>query len=88
MPHLEITELILDISHCNIVGNDYLKDSRILSTFVSNETFGRLLDVSPKNCIILKTFYSAFSCAEVQFSDQNSKPLAIEDKINITLFVN
>ena len=65
MSHLEITELILDICHCNIVGNDYLKDSRVLSTFVSNETFGRLLDISPKNCIILKTFYSAFSYAEV-----------------------
>ena len=85
-PHLEITELVL--VHCNIVNNDYQQDSRVLYTFVPNKLFGQLLDISPKNSIFLKTFNSEFSCIEVWFTDQNSKPLEIEDKINITLFIN
>ena len=36
----------------------------------------------------LKTFNSEFSYIEVWFTDQNSKPLEIEDKISITLVIN
>ena len=32
MPHLEINEVLL--VHCNIVNNDYQKDSRFLNTVV------------------------------------------------------
>ena len=56
--------------------------------FVSNKSFGQLLDISPKNFIFLKTFDSEFSYIEVWFTDQNSNPLEIEDKINITLVIN
>ena len=82
MPRLEITEVVL--IHCNIVNNDYQQDSGVLYTFVPNKSFGQLLDVSPKNYIFLKTSNSEFSYIEVWFTDQNSKPLEIEDKINIT----
>ena len=84
--HLEITELVL--VHCNIVNNDYQQDSRVLYTFVPNKLFGQLLDISPKNSIFLKTFNSEFSCIAVWFTDQISKPLETEDKINITLVIN
>ena len=86
MPRLEITELVL--MHCNIVNNDYQQDSRVLYTFVPNKSFGQLLDISPKKIIFFKTFNSEFSFIEVWFTDQNSKPLEIEDKINITLVIN
>ena len=86
LPHLEITEVVL--IHCNIVNNDYQQDSRVLYTFVPNKSFGQLLNISPKNVIFLKTFNSEFSYIEVWFTDQNSKPLQIEDKINITLVIN
>ena len=59
-----------------------------MHTFVPNESLGQLLDILPKNFIFLKTFNSEFSCIEVWFTDQNSNPLEIEDKINITLFIN
>ena len=49
VPHLEITEVIL--VHCNIVNNDYQQDSGALYTFVPNEPFGQLLEVSPTNLI-------------------------------------
>ena len=51
-PHLEIVELVL--VHCNLVNNDYQQDSRILYTFVSNKTFGSLLEISPTNQVFLK----------------------------------
>ena len=38
--------------------------------------------------MFLKTFNSEFSYIEVWFTDQNPKPLEIEDNINITLVIN
>ena len=86
VPCLEITEVAL--IHFNVVNNDYQQDSRVLYTFVPNKSFGQLLDISPKHFILLKTFNSGFSYIEAWFANQNSKPLEIEDKINITLVIN
>ena len=86
VPHLEITEAV--VVHCNIANNDYQKDSRVLYTFAPNRSFGQLFDVSHKNFIFLKNFNSEFSYIEVWFPDQNSKPLEIEDKINIISVIN
>ena len=85
VPHLEITEVVL--VHFNIVNNDYQQDSRVLFTFVPNKPFGSLLENSPTNHIFLKTFNSEHNEIEVWFSDQNSKPLEIEDRINLTLVI-
>ena len=38
--------------------------------------------------MFLKTFNSEFLYIKVWFTDQNSKPLEIEDKINMTLVIN
>ena len=76
VPHLEITKVIL--VHPNIFNNDYQQDSGILYTFVPNESFGQLLDISPKNFIFLKTFNSEFCYIHISFTDQNSKPLEIK----------
>ena len=84
--YLEITEVVL--IHCNVVNNSYQQKSRILYTFVSNKSFGQLLNISPGNFIFLKTFDLEFSYFEVWFTDQNSNPLEIEDKINIALVIN
>ena len=59
MSNLEITEVVL--VHYNIVNNDYQQDSRVLYTFISNKSFGKLLDISPKNFIFLRKFNSEFS---------------------------
>ena len=83
MPCLEITEVVL--AHGNIVNNNYQQNSKVLYTFVPNKSFGQLLHISPKNFIFLKTFDSEFSDVEVLFTDKSSKPLKIEDKINIPL---
>ena len=83
--HLEITEVVL--VHCNIVNNDYQQDSRVLYTFVSSKPFGSLLDISSANHIFLKTFNSEYDTIIVCFTDQNSKALEIEDRINLTMLI-
>ena len=85
VPHLEIVELVL--VHCSLVNNDYQQDSRILYTFVPNKTFGSLFEISPINKVFLKTFNSEFQEVKAWFTDQTSKPLELEDKINITLII-
>ena len=56
--------------------------------FVSNKSFVQLLDILSQNCIFLNTFNSEFLFIEVWFTNQNSKPLEIEDNVNITLVIN
>ena len=41
--------------------------------------------ISPTNHIFLKTFNSEFQEIKVWFTDQTSKPLEVDDKINLTL---
>ena len=57
MTHLESTEVVL--IHCNIVNKDYQQDSRVLYSFVSNKSFGQLLDISPNNLkkLLTQNFY-------------------------------
>ena len=59
----------------------------MLYTFAPNKPFGSLLEISPKHHIFLKTFDSEFQEIKIWFTDQNSKPLEIEDKINLTLII-
>ena len=85
VPHLEITEVVL--VHCDIVNNDYQQDSRVLYTFVPNKPFGSLLEISPTNHIFLKTFNSEYDEIKVWFTDQNSQPLEMEDRTNLTMVI-
>ena len=85
VPHLEIVELVL--VHCNLVNDDYQQDSRKLYAFVPNKPFGSLLEISPTNNIFLKTFNSEFQEIKGWVTDQNSKPLEVEEKINFTITI-
>ena len=85
MPHLEIMEVLL--VHCNILNNDYQQDSIVLYTFVPNKLFGSLLEISPTNHIFLKIFNSEYDEIIIWFTDQNSKPLEIEDRINLAMVI-
>ena len=84
VPHLEVVELVL--VHCSLVNNDYQQDLRILYTFVPNKPFGNLLEISPTNTF-QKTFNSEFQEIRVWFTDQTSKSLEAEDRINVTLII-
>ena len=83
VPHL--VELVL--IHYNLVDNNCQQSSRILYTFVPNKPFGNLLEISPTNHIFLKIFNSESEEIKVWFTDQSSKTLEVEDKINLTLII-
>ena len=85
VPYVKVTEVVL--VHCNIVDSGYQQDSQVLYTCVPNNAFGQLLEISPTNAIFLKTFNSEFSYIKVWFTDQNSRPLEIVDKINLAFVI-
>ena len=78
----------VELVNYKIVNSDCQQGSRVFNTFDPTKSFGQLPDISPQNCIFLKTFSSELSYIEAWFTDQNSKPLELEDKINIILVIN
>ena len=83
--NLEITEVVL--VHCTTVNNDYQQGSRVLHTFVPNKPFGSLLEISPTNDIFSKTYNQEYDEIMVWFTDKNSQPLEMEDRINLTMML-
>ena len=71
--------------HCNLVNNTYQQASKVLFTFVPNKQFGQLITISPHILTMLKTTNAEFQFIQVWFTDQNNRPLEIEDSMNITL---
>ena len=83
VPRLETVEVVL--VHCNLVNNNYQQASEVLFTFVPNKQFGQLITISPHSPTMLKTTNVEFSFIGIWFTDQNNRPLEIEDNVNITL---
>ena len=83
--HLEVTEVVL--VHCDIVNNNSQQDSRVLDTFVPNKLFSSLLEIYPINHIFLKSFNSEYDEIKVWFTNQNSQPLEVEDRINLGMVI-
>ena len=57
--------------HCNLLNNNY--------------QFGQLINIAHHS--LLNTSNTEFSSIEVWFTDENSKPLDIEDNVNMTLII-
>ena len=85
VPKLESVDLVL--VHCNVVNNSYQQASKVLFTFVPNKKYSQLITVSPHSLIVLKTINTEFAFIEIWFTDQNNRPLEIEDSANISLIV-
>ena len=85
VPKLESVDLVL--VHCNVVNNSYQQASKVLFTFVPDKKYGQLITVSPHSLIMLKMVNTEFSFIEIWFTDQNNRPLEIEDSVNISLIV-
>ena len=56
-------------------------------TFVPNKQFGKLTTSSPHLLTMLKTTNAEFQSIQVWFTDQNNRPLEIEDNVNIALII-
>ena len=85
VPKLESVEVVL--VHCNLVNNSYQQASKVLFTFVPNKQFGQLITISPHLLTMLKTTNAEFQSIQLWFTDQNNRPLEIEDSVNITLII-
>ena len=85
MPRLETAEVVL--VHCDLANNNYQQASKVLFTFVPNKEFGQLITITPHSLTLLKTSNAEFSFIEIWFTDQNNRPLEIEDNVNITLII-
>ena len=86
VPRLENVEVVL--VHCNLVNNSYQQHSRVLFTFVPTKQYGKLISISPRSLVFLKTMNTEFSEIEVWFTDQNNNALKIEDNVNLSLIIN
>ena len=47
-----------------------------------------MLNVELSNLVFLKTYNTEFDETVITFTNQNSRPLEIEDKVNLTLLIN
>ena len=56
-------------------------------TFVPNKQFGQLITILPHSLMMLETTNTEFQFVEVWFTDQNNRPLEIEDSVNTTLII-
>ena len=78
---LESVEVVL--VNCNLVNSNYQKASKVLFAFVPNKQFGQLITISPHLLTVLKTTSAEFQSIKLWFTDQNKRPLEIEDSVNI-----
>ena len=85
VPKLDSVYVVL--VHCSLVKNDYQHTSKLLFTFVPNKQFGQLINISQHSLTMMNTVNTEFFSVEIWFKDQASKALAIEDNVNLTLFI-
>ena len=85
VPRLETVEVVL--VHCNLVNKNYQQTSKVLFTGAPNKQFGQSITITSHSLTMLKITNAEFSFIEIWFTDQNNKPLEIEDSVNITLII-
>ena len=91
VPKLESVEAVL--VHCNLVNNSYQQASKVSFTFVPTKQFGQLIIISSHSLTMLTTAISEFPLIQLWLTDQNNRPLEIEDKyceinsVNITIII-
>ena len=73
---------------CTEASNEMLlnvaKVSKVIFTFFPNKQFGQLITILPNSLIMLNTVNTSFSFFGCWFTDQNRKPLDIEDNVSMT----
>ena len=53
-----------------------------------NKSYAYLLHVEPSNLVFLKTYNTEFHEIITAFTNENCRPLEMEDKVNLTLLFN
>ena len=73
--------------NCNLVENQYNFSNNVLYTFSPNEVFGVMLSINPNYPVWTSCRNASFNYIEVWFTDQENRPLEIEDNVSITLHI-
>ena len=82
----EVVEAVL--VQCNLIDNQCQEKSEALCTVTPNKSCAYLLNVEPTNLVFLKTYNDEFDEIIITFTDQNGRPLEIEDRVNLALLTN
>ena len=85
VPKLEIVRNVLVF--CNLVENAYLQDSKLLFSFVPNSRFGSFLSITPQKLKYCGTVDSILDYIEISWTDQNGRPLQIDDDITVSIII-
>ena len=84
--NLQVIEVVL--VQCNFLDNQYQQKPEVLYTFTPNKSHTYLLNVEPKNLVLLKTYNIEFNDIISKLTDQNGRLLETDYKVNLTLFIN
>ena len=60
----------------------------VIYIFTPNKSYAYLLSIEPSNVVFLKTYNTQFDEIIITFTDENGRPLEMEDKVNLTLVIN
>ena len=60
----------------------------MLYTFTPIKSYTYQLSVKPSKLVFLETYNNEFDYIMITFTDQNDRPLKIEDKVNLALLID
>ena len=83
---LEVVELVF--FQCNLVDSQYQQKSEVLYTFAHNKFYAYLVNVEPSNLVLLTIYNTEFYDIIIIYTDQNGRPLEIEDQAILKLLIN
>ena len=69
------------------MNKNYQQASKVLFTFLPNKQFGQIITITSHSPTMLKTTNAEFVFIKIWFTDQNNRPLEIEDNLNITFII-
>ena len=78
----------VDLIQWNLVDDHYQRRYEVLYTFRPNKSYVYLLNIESSKLLLLKNYSTEFDEIIITFTDQKSRALEIEDKVNLTLLIS
>ena len=86
VPSFDVFKIVL--VQCNLADNQYQQKSKVLYTFMINKSYACLLNIEPSNLVFRKTYDTEINEMIITFTDQNGRPIEIEDRVYLALPIN
>ena len=78
----------VDLIQWNLVDDHYQQRYEVLYTFRPNKSYVYLLNIESSKLLLLKNYSTEFDEIIITFTDQKSRALEIEDKVNLRLLIS